>query len=82
MQCFFLQDERFTPKRKSSYSSGTFGKNKNRQPIGAAAFAHPADLFGEFPTTHRRELPFPINGTSALHCQVARILSKSFLMLI
>jgi hypothetical protein len=35
-----------------------------------------------FLTTHRRELPFPIKGTLAPHCQVARLVSESFLMLI
>jgi hypothetical protein len=35
-----------------------------------------------FVTTHRRELSFPITGTLALHCQVARLVSKSFLMLV
>jgi hypothetical protein len=34
-----------------------------------------------FLTAHRRELPFPIKGTLALHCQVARLVSESFLML-
>jgi hypothetical protein len=35
-----------------------------------------------FLTAHRRELPSPIKGTLALHCQVARLVSKSFLMLL
>ena len=34
-----------------------------------------------FLTTHRRELSSPIKGTLALHCQVARLVSESFLML-
>jgi hypothetical protein len=35
-----------------------------------------------FLTTHRRGLSFPIKGTLALHCQVARLASESFLMLV
>ena len=35
-----------------------------------------------FLTTHRRKLSFPIKGTLALHCQVARLVSESFLMLV
>jgi hypothetical protein len=35
-----------------------------------------------FLTTHRRELASPIKGTLALHCQVARPVSESFLMLV
>jgi hypothetical protein len=34
-----------------------------------------------FVTAHRRELSSPIKGTLALHCQVARLVSESFLML-
>ena len=57
-------------------------KNKNRQPIRAAVFNPPAEIYlVSFLTTHRRELSFPIKGTLALHCQVARLVSESFLML-
>jgi hypothetical protein len=35
-----------------------------------------------FLAAHRRELSFPIKGTLALHCQVARLVSESFLMLV
>jgi hypothetical protein len=57
-------------------------KTKTANPSGRRLSLLRGDLFGEFPTTHRRELPFPINGTLPLHCQVARLLSKSFVMLI
>jgi hypothetical protein len=57
-------------------------KNKNRQPIRAAVFNPPAEIYSvSFLTTHRRKLSFPIKGTLALHCQVARLVSESFLML-
>jgi hypothetical protein len=46
-------------------------------------FNPPAEIYlVSFLTTHRRELPFPIKGTLALHCQVARLVSQSFLMLV
>ena len=58
-------------------------KNKNRQPIRAAVFNPPAEIYSvSFLTTHRRKLSFPIKGTLALHCQVARLVSESFLMLV
>ena len=42
-------------------------KNKNRQPIRAAVFNPPAEIYlVSFPTTHRREISFPIKGTLAL----------------
>jgi hypothetical protein len=42
-------------------------RNKNRQPIRAAVFNPPAEIYlASFPTTHRRDLPFPIKGTLAL----------------
>jgi hypothetical protein len=57
-------------------------KNKNRQPIRAAVFSPPAEIYSvSFLTAHHRQLSFPIKGTLALHCQVARLLSESFLML-
>ena len=58
-------------------------KNKNRQPIRAAVFNPPAEIYSvSFLTAHRRKLSFPIKGTLALHCQVARLVSESFLMLV
>jgi hypothetical protein len=46
-------------------------------------FNPPAEIYlVSFLTTHRRELSFPIKGTLALHCQVARLVSESFLMLV
>ena len=58
-------------------------KNKNRQPITAAVFSPPAEIYlVSFLTTHRREFSSPIKGTLALHCQVARLVSESFLMLV
>jgi hypothetical protein len=56
-------------------------KNKNRQPIRAAVFTPPVETYlVSFLATHRRELSFSIKGTFALHCQVARLVSESFLM--
>jgi hypothetical protein len=46
-------------------------------------FNPPAEIYlVSFLTTHRRELSFPIKGTLALHCQVARLVSEPFLMLV
>src|SRR5438046_7510651 len=57
-------------------------KNKNRQPIRAAVFSPPAEiLFSEFPHRTSSETFVPDQGHLSLHCQVARLLSKSFLML-
>ena len=48
-------------------ASGTLGETKNRQPIRAAVFNPPAEIYlVSFPTTHRRELSLPIKGTLAL----------------
>src|SRR6516225_3218989 len=48
-------------------ASGTLGETKNRQPIRAAVFNPPAEIYlVSFPTTHRREPSFPIKGTLAL----------------
>jgi hypothetical protein len=64
-------------------ASGTLGETKNRQPIRAAVFNPPAETYlVSFLTTHRREPSFPIKGTLALHCQVARLVFESFLMLL
>jgi hypothetical protein len=57
-------------------------QNKNRQPIRAAVSILRRRFYSvSFLTAHHRKLPFPIKGTLALHCQVARLLSESFLML-
>jgi hypothetical protein len=45
-------------------------------------FQPPAEIYlVSFLTTHRQGLSSPIKGTLALHCQVARPVSESFLML-
>ena len=46
-------------------------------------FNPPAEIYlVSLLTTHRRKFSFPIKGTLALHCQVARLVSESFLMLV
>jgi hypothetical protein len=58
-------------------------KNKNRAPIRAAVSILRWRFYSvSFLTAHHRKLPFPIKGTLALHCQVARLVSESFLMLV
>jgi hypothetical protein len=45
-------------------------------------FDPPAEiLFSEFPHRTSSETSVPDQGTLALHCQVARLFSESFLML-
>ena len=62
-------------------ASGTLEKIKPPTHQGGG-FNPPAEIYSvSFLTTHRRELSFPIKGTLTLHCQVARLLPKSFLML-
>src|SRR5438874_1627516 len=63
-------------------TSGTRGKTKTANPSGRRFSVLRRRFYSaSFLTTHRRELPSPIKGTLALHCQVARPVSESFLML-
>jgi hypothetical protein len=63
-------------------ASGTHGKTKPPT-HQAAVFSPPAEiLFGEFPHHTSSGTFVPDQGTLALHCQVARLVSESFLMLI
>jgi hypothetical protein len=56
-------------------------ENKNRQPIRAAVSNPPAEiLFSEFSHRTSSGASIPDQGTLALHCQVARLVSESFLM--
>jgi hypothetical protein len=58
-------------------------RNKKPPTHQGGGFNPPAEIYlVSFPTTHRRELSFPITGTLALHCQVARLVFESFLMLL
>jgi hypothetical protein len=56
-------------------------KQKTANPSGRRFQSSGGDLFGEFPHHTSSGISFPIKGTSALHCQVARLLFESFLML-
>src|SRR6266480_6918161 len=63
-------------------TSGTRGKTKTANPSGRRSQSSGGDFYSvSFLTAHHRELSFPIKGTLALHCQVARPVSESFLML-
>src|SRR5947207_12955406 len=64
-------------------TSGTRGKTKTANPSGRRfSVLRRRFYLVSFLTTHRRGLPFPIKGTLALHCQVARLVFESFLMLV
>src|SRR5262245_34016318 len=57
-------------------------RNKKPPIHQGGGFNPPEEIYlVSFPTTHHRDLPSPIKGTLALHCQVARLVSESFLML-
>ena len=58
-------------------------KKQKPRTIRAAVFILRRRFYSaSFLTAHPRELSFPIKGTLALHCQVARLVSESFLMLV
>jgi hypothetical protein len=62
-------------------ASGTSEKQKTADPSGRRFQSSGGDLFGEFPHHTSSGPSFPIKGTLALHCQVARLVFESFLML-
>jgi hypothetical protein len=57
-------------------------KQKTARPSGRRFQSSGGDLFGEFPHHTSLGTFVPDQGTLALHCQVARPVSESFLMLL
>jgi hypothetical protein len=64
-------------------TSGTRGKTKTANPSGRRSQSSGGDFIQRVSSPHIiGKLSFPIKGTLALHCQVARLVFESFLMLV